>query len=106
MLTILERKRHLFDEVVNIRCANGTEIDTKTNRLAELIYDSCFSVFGKTVTSNKQKLPDVHKKAPWFDEECRVTKAAFLKFKFFQIQNFIWLLNILTCLWPYIYTSK
>ena len=57
------------------------EIDTKTNRLAELIYDSCFSVFGKTVTGNKQKMPDVHKKAPWFDEECRVTKAVFFNAK-------------------------
>ena len=81
LLITLEHKRHLFDEAANLSCANAAEIDTKTKQLTDLMYDACFSVFGKTVTGVNRKVPDVQKKAPWFDEDCRATKASFLNAK-------------------------
>ena len=42
--------------------------------VASRVYDSCFSIFGKT-TSNKQKSGT--KKATWFTAECKRAKKQF-----------------------------
>ena len=70
-------KSYLFDEAVNINYTNAAEIDNKISQLTDLIYETSYSVFRRTVTVDNRKAPDGPKEAPWFDEDCRATKAFF-----------------------------
>ena len=69
------------DMYSNSNCAYATEIDTKNEKLTDLIYETCYSAFGKTVTVDNLKASDVPKQVPWFDEDCRATKATFVNAK-------------------------
>ena len=81
LLNLLERKRTLFDNAIRSNCTCTADIDNQVSALTELIYDACFTEFGKTVTVRSRKPPEGVKKAPWFNEECRAAKAEFLNAK-------------------------
>ena len=82
LLHKLEDKRYLFEEISNpVSNDSIGQIDERIGSFTELIFDTCFSVFGKTVTVGETKPPDKSKKAPWFNTECRAAKDEFLKAK-------------------------
>ena len=82
LLHKLEDKRYLFEEISNSVSNDSIgQIDERIGSFTEQIFDTCFSVFGKTVTVGQTKPPDKLKKAPWFNTECRAAKDEFLKAK-------------------------
>ncbi|MCG7875093.1 MAG: reverse transcriptase family protein [Candidatus Thiodiazotropha endolucinida] len=70
-------------------CNDASEIDSKVNLLTDIIYNACFSVCGKSVRIKSQgTCTNEHKKAVWFNQECRDKKTAFLNAKrCFRILN-------------------
>ena len=55
-----------------------SEMDSNMMLLTDVIYDACYSVFGRTVKIKKQS-QSKRKTADWFNDQCRTSKGVFYK---------------------------
>lgn len=78
LLEALNSKQTCFDDVIRNDLVQSADVSLCVQNLTDLIYETCFSVFGKSISSR----PKVKsKKAHWFTNECRRAKSNFLASK-------------------------
>ena len=80
LLDALEAKREEFDSATEAICNDDSKIDGNIILLTDVIYNACFSVFGRTVKIKKQS-ECKRKPATWFNDQCRTSKGIFLQAK-------------------------
>ena len=80
LLDALEAKREEFDSATEAICNDDSKIDGNIIFLTDVIYNACFSVFGRTVKIKKQS-ECKRKPATWFNDQCRTSKGIFLQAK-------------------------
>ena len=61
-------------------CNDDSKIDGNIIRLTDVIYNACFSVFGRTVQIKKQS-ECKRKPVTWLNDQCRTSKGIFLQAK-------------------------
>ena len=69
-----------FDSASEAICNDDSKIDGNIIFLTDVIYNACFSVFGRTVKIKKQS-ECKRKPATWFNDQCRTSKGIFLQGK-------------------------
>ena len=81
LLDALEAKREEFDSATEAICNDDSKIDGNIIFLTDVIYNACFSVFGRTVKIKKKQSECKIKPATWFNDQCRSSKGIFLQAK-------------------------
>ncbi|MCG7879398.1 MAG: reverse transcriptase domain-containing protein, partial [Candidatus Thiodiazotropha endolucinida] len=74
----LNSKRGSFDEIISLQLEQLADVNGCVQQLTDLMYDSCFSVFGKTVST---KSNENSSKASWFNLDCKRAKKDFYSSK-------------------------
>lgn len=78
LLSNLETKKHVFDEIVNKISNSANDFDENILKFSGEIYKCSFEIFGRRIkTSNKY----VKHKNKWFDDSCKKMKKDFLNSK-------------------------
>ena len=78
LIDILISKRESFDEIISLQLEQLADVNNCVQQLTDLMYDSCFAVFGKTVSSQPS---ECKRNAPWFNAECKRAKSNFYSSK-------------------------
>ena len=76
LLDALEAKMEEFDSATEAICSDDSEIDGNIIFLTDVIYNACFSVFGRTVKIKRQS-QFKRKPAARFNDQCRTSKGVF-----------------------------
>ena len=79
----LQRKAIQFNNI-NEKLLSEYDINQCINNFTDLIRDISFQCFGKTVRGNRETRKN---KSPWFNEDCKKTKANFLASKHTYLLN-------------------
>ena len=78
LITLLEEKRFLFDDLHAKFTSNELTLDSCMESLSDIIYDVSFSVHGRTFKSNtNSNTKCCNKKSPWFNNDCKQAKSSF-----------------------------
>ena len=77
-LNYLNSKKYLFDDISDKLTSGEIDINNYVNCFSDIVYNISFQCFGKTFSSKPRAFK---KKAPWFNDECRMAKREFLNFK-------------------------
>ena len=78
LVDTLNSKRGSFDEIISLPLEQLADVNGCVQQLTDLMYDSCFSIFGKTVSTKRNENSS---KASWFNPDCKRAKSDFYSSK-------------------------